>query len=464
MAKKQLTPEEKRRQALLALPKQLPPVDSLPKYTHTPLRSQKAYFDFFDAIVPNNDRMPKNGGAYDTLYRSQVDETASAVRTRDEWRFGKPLPNTLQEVLDRTTFQDMVEYQRIYNDVIKPMVQNIIQDSKASLDLPTLKYNDRGLGSFDFAKASMGLVAVDKYFSLHEEDFVPKNEVKTYKEGGKFKYKLISDNTPVVIVPEVKDFKKLKDVAIKAYKEIYEGANIFKTLKKYNLRVGGKGSITSTIKKSYIAKEIFPKPKNAIRLFVKIGANSGIEYDEYKWTGFTAIGIADLLTSLGYSVCIIGIWGLSMSGNGYNDKGVMKAGMRSFSFIIKGFGETLDTPSLLYTFSDLSFFRGKVFLHYIKSAFFYKDYISGSLGSTAYMDDSSSHGISLKQIILQEYGKKDSLYNGTGVLGQSSQFLYYMIGDINSEAEMATKLLDIGLNVVNENAEAREKIFTQVQP
>jgi hypothetical protein len=46
-----------------------------------------------------------------------------------------------------------------------------------------------------------------------------------------------------------------------------------------------------------------------------------------------------------------------------------------------------------------------------------------------------------------------------GAIDKKSQFLYYIIGDVLSEADLNKKILDIGLDVVNQNKEAREKIL-----
>jgi hypothetical protein len=41
----------------------------------------------------------------------------------------------------------------------------------------------------------------------------------------------------------------------------------------------------------------------------------------------------------------------------------------------------------------------------------------------------------------------------------NSQFLYYMIGDVENIDELNRTILEIGLNVVNENKEARDKLL-----
>jgi hypothetical protein len=172
--------------------------------------------------------------------------------------------------------------------------------------MPTLRYNDLGLGSFDFNKASTGLIALYKYYSLKKKGLVDGVDVETYKEKDKYKYKLKSDGSSVVLTPELEGGYDSKE-AQKFLKEIEKGENVFVALNANNLKIGGKGAFTSTIKKSYILKEKVAKPKNAVRLFVKMGNNENIRHPKYKWTGYTAVGIAELLSILGYAVSIIGV-------------------------------------------------------------------------------------------------------------------------------------------------------------
>ena len=81
--------------------------------------------------------------------------------------------------------------------------------------------------------------------------------------------------------------------------------------KKYGLKIGGQDAFSSTIKKSYVLKEKFPKPKNAVRIFFKIGENQGVRWPSYKWLGYASIGIAELLDTLGYATSIIGVTGIN---------------------------------------------------------------------------------------------------------------------------------------------------------
>jgi hypothetical protein len=425
------------------------------KYTLVPFKSLNDLIVWFDEIrdrllEDTTTEISQGYGTYYKLYKDKEERISNRLESNEEDWYGNPVPKTFEDAMARDRYQRMDEYTSIYNSVIKPMVQSILQQSKAVFELPTLRYNDRGLGNFDFAKASLGLVPIYKYYSFKRQDFVEGNEVRTIKDGKKYKYFLISDGSPVVIVPKIKDaqdpevFKIVKE----AYKEIFEGAKVFETLKKYKLKIGGKNSISSTIKKCYINKEKFPKPKSAIRLFIKFGANWDINAEMYKWTGYTAVGIAELLTLLGYSVSIVGIVGDETR---INYQGKMQDGVRCFGATIKKFEETLDTPSLLYTFSDATFFRVRYFQYIINSSYHYRDYMNDGLGSIVDLPF-------LKDVVFEEYGKRDKLFNKKGEINADSQFLYYIIGDIYNQQDMTQSIREIGEHIVDENIQARIKM------
>jgi hypothetical protein len=407
-------------------------------------RTLQNCLDFFNEIELGNIPITQNTG---TTYLQEWNSTKrgidSQIRNRDTSWFGLPFPNSLEDALSRTKYLDMDEYNRVYKENIQPRIQDILKESKADLEMPVLKYNDLGLGTFDFNKASAGLIALYKYYSFKKKGLVDGMEVSTYKEKDKYKYKLKSDGSPVVLVPEFKGGYDTKD-AQKALKDIEKGENVFIVLKKYGIKIGGKEAFSSTIKKSYLLKEKKPKPKNAIRLFVKMGNNQNIRHPQYKWTGYTAVGVAELLEVLGYAVSIIGVIGIE--------------NMRQTSFPtryiainLKNFEETLDKQSLLYVVSDPSWFRIKYFEYIVKTAQYYKDYIDGNLGKSVTIEE-------IKSMVFNEFGKRDKMFNDKGK-ATNSQFLYYMIGDVNDVDELNRTILDIGLNVVNENKEARDKLL-----
>ena len=407
-------------------------------------RTLQDFFDFFNGIELGSIPVTQNTG---TTYLQEWNKTKRGIESqisgRDSSWFGLPLPNSLEDALSRTKYLEMDEYNKVYKENIQPRIQDILKESKADLEMPVLKYNDLGLGTFDFNKASAGLIALYKYYSFKKKDLVDGMEVLTYKEKDKYKYKLKSDGSSVVLVPEFKGGYDTKD-AQKALKDIEKGENVFVVLKKYGIKIGGKEAFSSTIKKSYLLKERSPKPKNAIRLFVKMGNNANILHPQYKWTGYAAVGVAELLEVLGYAVSIIGIVGTENIRSS-------EFPTRYVAINLKNFDETLDKQSLLYVASDPTFFRIKVFELILKLAQNYKDYIDGNLGRSTTIEQ-------IKSVVFNEFGKRDKMFNDKGKAA-NSQFLYYMIGDVYGLDELNRTILEIGLNVVNENKEARDKLL-----
>ena len=371
-------------------------------------RTLQDCFDFFNEIELGSIPIVQNTG---TTYLQEWNSTKTGIQSyitnRDISWLGTPIPTSLEDALSRTKYLDMDEYNKVYKENIQPRIQDILKESKADLEMPVLKYNDLGLGTFDFNKASAGLIALYKYYSFKKKGLVDGMEVSTYKEKDKYKYKLKSDGSSVVLVPEFKGGYDTKD-ALKALKDIEKGENIFVVLKKYGIKIGGKEAFSSTIKKSYLLKERTQKPKNAIRLFVKMGNNANILHPQYKWTGYTAVGIAELLEVLGYAVSVIGVIGIR------NKRQTFPT--RYIGINLKNFEETLDKQSLLYVVSDPSWFRIKYFEYIVKTAQYYKDYIDGNLGSSVTIEE-------IKSMVFNEFGKRDKMFNDKGK-ATNSQFLY----------------------------------------
>jgi hypothetical protein len=357
----------------------------------------------------------------------------------DEW-YGIAHPTTVDELYNRTRYPLMDEYRDVYERIIKPRIDEILKDSKASLEIPTLKYNDIGLGIFDFAKASLGLQPLYQYYSLQHKKYVEGFEVEVKKVGSKFKNALKSD------VPHLKEGYE-ESVLHKAFAEIYKGVNVFEVLKKYDLKIG---KFTSSIKKTYLYKENVPKPLNAVRIFIFGWVNSGRTAEQYKWAGYAGIGIAELLSAIGVNVSIhvlFGPWNEQLNlGNGRFDEGV-----RLSCIQVKSFSETIDSSSLLYVASDASFFRGKIFLDTVKQAQYYNDYLDTGLGSQASIE-------SVKEITYKTFGAVDKMWNKDGTHNINSGMLYYFLGNIYDEQGLSQTIRDIGLNIVNENRNAREQV------
>jgi len=62
-------------------------------------------------------------------------------------------------------------------------------------------------------------------------------------------------------------------------------------------------------------------------------------------------------------------------------------------------------------------------------------------------------------MVYNEYGKRDGYFNMKGQIDPKSQFLYYVIGDVLGQDDLNSKILEIGLDVVNRNRIAREKLI-----
>jgi hypothetical protein len=64
----------------------------------------------------------------------------------------------------------------------------------------------------------------------------------------------------------------------------------------------------------------------------------------------------------------------------------------------------------------------------------------------------------LSDIIFREYGSRDNMWNEKGKRENNCQFLYYIIADVHSEQQLSQKILDIALDIININEQARAKL------
>jgi hypothetical protein len=428
------------------LPQQLPNCNI--KGSMRVFGNYEAYEKYYDGVIPNQE---KNGGMdmsyselYDFVLNMTENDKIGNPQEAISW-LGDTYPKSLNELFSRDEYQSMDEYARVYENNIKSRLNEIMKESSALLDLPTLRYNDLGLGIFDFSKASLGLVPLYEYYALKHKEYVEGYDTKVIKEDGKFLTKLKKDNSDVVLVPQLKKGYDPK-VVDKAFREIFKGSDVFATLKKYDLKIG---KFTSTIKKTFLYKENVPKPLKAVRIFIYVGGNCFRTGEEFKWTGYTGIGVAELLISLGYNVSVHGIFGTGNS-QCFID-GSFQAGIRASAVTLKGFSETMYSKRLLYVTSDPSFFRGKEFIKIIKKSQEYSDYMNTGLGYSISTQD-------VKCLAYQQFGKIDKMWNKDGSHNTQSGMLYYVIGNITNEQMMNQEILNIGLNVVNENKDARDRL------
>ena len=106
---------------------------------------------------------------YDFVQKDVIREKIE--NEKDTAWLGTPL-DSVAEVLARDRYLKMDEFNNIYKTNIQPRIQEILKDSSAELELPTLRYNDLGLGQFDFNKASSGLIPLYKYYSFKKKENV----------------------------------------------------------------------------------------------------------------------------------------------------------------------------------------------------------------------------------------------------------------------------------------------------
>jgi hypothetical protein len=430
----------------MSIPATLPP-ESRMKSTMKIFRGFDSFVKFFDEIEVEDRSCGSN--TYLSLMQWVMGVQADEIRKRNQKYVGTkpPFPSSVEQAMDRTTYQQMDEFNQYYKDVIEPEASNLLNDSKAALDVPVIKYNDKQLGFFDFTRASSGLFPKYAYYSLKLKKIVEGNLVETYKDGKKFKYRLKQDGSPCVIMPMVAEGvneEQLYDAAIK----ISEGEAPLKALKEFKLKLGG---FSSTIKKTYVYQEVAPKPKNSIRLFISIGGSYGVDGDDLKWAGYLGVGLSQILEFLGYSVSIYFVYGLV--NDGYKDaSGATTEGVRFVAFPLKDFSETINASNLLYVVSDPTFFRVRFWQYIIKISQYYGDNLDKGLGRSLQEYEKQI----LDNAIYRRFSTIDPLFID-GVRNPECPFLYYIIGNCHSEEKFREYLRDTILGVVNENRLAREE-------
>lgn len=408
--------------------------------------------EFCNDIELKHER-PNRSGAdyYDDLYDRfmlKYEElfTDSATKSDKDFYLGEePRPKSLEDAMNRASYNRMEDFNDIYRRIIEPESANLLKKSVGELDVPSFTYNDREIGFFDYSRASIALFSQYEYYSIIHKKIVEGNDVETYKDGTSYKYKLRSDGTPCVVVPKLKEGYS-EEVLHEAFMKIYNGEDPIKVLKDFDFKLG---SVSSMIRKSYVHKEPKPKLKNAVRLFIVIGGDSSKTADQLKWSGYLGIGIANILESMGYSITIHVVFGNFLYLGMKKPNGSYEEGHRVVCVPVKKFNETVDAMSLLYAASDNTFFRMKFFKYIIKLSQYYGDALDWGLGRPS---DSQF----LEKAVISKFTSIDPIFNKNGKLDPTCPFLYYLISACHSENDFRKMLRDLILDVVNKNKEARE--------
>lgn len=259
--------------------------------------------------------------------------------------FGKN-PRSYKEALEREKFLYYDDYKRIKDSISQEVLKKLAKSSVAEAMKPNFVYNDRELGEFVFARASMALQPEMYYYCPKQKREVNFAEVDVKSQEGNMMR--LKNNGDLVVFA----FKVTKEDGSVEYVEV-DGEE---SLRKAN--EVGIIDCTSTNKKVYLYKEKKPKQYNAVKLVVALTAGGFTSWTNDFYTGICAAVVLDVLESLGYSVHVeIVVGGGRCSGcyRKLNFGGKRTHGRRFFTFTAKPFDDQLDKDGLLYTLCDPSF-------------------------------------------------------------------------------------------------------------
>jgi hypothetical protein len=332
--------------------------------------------------------------------------------------YGAILPSSYNDAMERRTFLNLKLYENTYND-LKPLLERCAKVSKGIIPTTAIIPTEKEVGVFSFERAMMSIDAIPKLYSKkHKKYFNLEDGKQVFDKSGN--PKIIAENGID------KPIFKLSLDGSEATLEIFEDNGV----KQYG----------SNNKKSFLYKDKVPRPNNAVRLFILLGNNWG---KDTHWAGLAGVIIAQYLESVGYSVKITGVMGVShQSGLSFAKN---EWGTRFWTINLKNYEETLDALSLLYVLSDPSFFRIRQFNYYTAMKYYFKDDNYVGLGS---MPDSE-----LFEKEFHDYQKKKWIADEPDVL-------YYHLGGASMQSiEDAKRVVEeIIEKAEQKNKEALEKL------
>lgn len=418
------------------------------------------YFDYWD------EQHKKNG--FSGISAEIIQELRGQYRYNPSWytdKFAKfPDFDSLVKTREFLHWEEYNDFRR----KIEPLVKELKMNTFAEVLQPKFVYNDKGLGVFDFAKASTVLLPSFIYYSVKYKKVVEESEVKIIQKDDKFLYELKKDKSKVVLLPAFQESDNLE----KAYddlverldkadiKELISSGYVQELVNKYNLT----RKVYSTVKKTFLYKENLPKPKKAVRILVYVGGSSGRSTEELFYNGFTAIVCAELLEEMGYSVSIVAVFGktdnirLTPSARCQELSNNYRVSITAVE--LKKYSESLDIDSLLACTSESYFFRGTVFWNWLNEIQLFNDPSGMGLGFPLDREQ-------IRQTAFFSLGVRDNLYvpgkDGKFVINEQSPLLYYLFADIYSEQDAMKQIRNLILSVEDENREMRERIYASLQ-
>lgn len=319
-----------------------------------------------------------------------------------------PAPRNTEDALSRTKFLRMDLYRQFKDEILQPFMEQLRFASQADLEKQRLKINDRESGAFDFARASVNLLPSFVYWSIKHDRVAESDEIKIEKQSnGKYEYTMIKDGTPVEL--------------------------------RSKLDEGGNKEYYSTIKKCYVSKEKTIQPINAIRIFVSVGLNWTYDADSFLFTGFTAMGLNEMLTELGYMTSFIVCYGYHIITNN---------SIRAIFINMKNFNEQVYVENFLQPLADASFFRTRCFQDFITLQLKYNEFGNKKNKENAYVKGSPIDSEMVQQATFSTFAPKDI----------HKQCMYINVPNgLNSNNDVIAYLRETILNIENVNKILKEQ-------
>ena len=335
-------------------------MEDISKSTIMMFKGVHAYCNFWDKEVAKLRASADDGSrCYREFIRTFAKDTNTQLADGEtqhniKW-FGYPVPLSYADAMDRKFFLNMPLYNNAYLE-LSPFLSRLEKISEGIIPREVIKPTEREIGVFSFERAMMstdGIPALfskkhNRYFSVTDGfEIVDKNGVQKKDKDGKFLFKLRLDGSEAVLS---------------------------------TLEEDGEKQFTSSNKKSFLAKTKLPRPNRAVRLFVLVGQNAN---SPTYWAGVAAVICANFLESVGYSVRITAVLGITRRGMRFVEGGQesFERGNRFNMMDIKAYTETMDSLSLLYVLADPSFFRVRQFEYYMAEQNYWKDECAIGLGS-----------------------------------------------------------------------------------
>lgn len=429
--------------------------------TFPSFRVLKKFIEKVQATMPNP--VAETANANFKVYIDRILSRTNGPKIKYYGMNGKQ-PRNYEEAMQRDKFVYYDDYKALKQRLEKTIQKELQRQSTAEVLKPKFVYNDKQLGEFTFDKAAMSLIPKTYYYS-----FVHDREIDIINEP------IIREGNVIVL----KSDGTLVDLAIKV--KTLEGEEKFIKVDPDNPSVSldearkiGIVDCTSTNKKVYLYKEKIPKTFNAIKIIVGLTATGGFtkwngstgEIGNDFYTGLTAMVVADVLESLGYSIQIELVLGGGRCQGCYRKLNTFRvpplsSGRRFIGFTVKPFDGLMDMDSLLYTMCDPSFHNIK-FVSLLNYFFtFYGDEIdtndhyggndrrSENFGNPQW----TWHGIEPSDMtfpIGQYYKSMDIKKGNTSVL-------HFHINRVGSEADAVLEIRDIILTAEDLNRDAAEK-------